>query len=210
MNAIRQPIYNLTVEDVMHRHMVVVPQQMLVREAARLLHRAAASEAPVVDERGRCVGILTPASVLRWIEAGCPEVVVGPALHCPYQIGGRLLTGREAVICILADGSCPFQELHPPLGGGHTAICTRKGTEPPPSCAVPPYMKTEIVTVRPHTSLPQLVRQIIDTGTDRVIVLDESDRPIGVVSATEVLSAVAKELTDEPCQQLAMHPSRSI
>jgi CBS-domain-containing membrane protein len=190
MNAIREPIHNLTAEDVMHRDMVVVPQQMLMREAANLLYRAAASEAPVVDEHGRCVGMLTPANVFRWIEAGCPEVVVGQALHCPYQVQGCLLTGHEAVICILAGGSCPSQKLQPTIGGGHTAICTPKGTELPPSGAVPPYMKTEIMTVRPHTPLLQLVRQIIDACADLVIVLDEFGRPIGIVSATDVSSTI--------------------
>jgi predicted transcriptional regulator len=46
--------------------------------------------------------------------------------------------------------------------------------------------------------LPELVRQIIGARADHLVVLDESDRPIGIVSATEVLDAVAKELTDEP------------
>jgi CBS domain-containing protein len=190
MNATSKPIHVLTAEDVMHRDVVVVRQQMLVSEAALLLHRVGASAAPVVDENGHCVGMLTSADVFRWVEAGCPETVVGPALTCPYQVRGRLLTGHEAVICTLADGSCPFQRLQPTLGGGHIGVCTRKGDEHPPPGTVPPYMTTDAVTVRQQTLLRQLVRQMIDSRADSVVVLDESDRPIGIVSATDVLSAI--------------------
>jgi predicted transcriptional regulator len=98
-------VYPRTAGDVMDRNLVVVPRQMLVREVARLIQRSRATEAAVVDEQGRFVGMLTPADLFRWVEAGCPEAVVGPALTCPYQVRGRLLTGGEAVICILEHGS---------------------------------------------------------------------------------------------------------
>jgi hypothetical protein len=44
---------------------------------------------------------------------------------CPFQVKGRLLTGEEAVICKLAPGSCPFQDVRPTTGGRHTAVCLR-------------------------------------------------------------------------------------
>jgi CBS domain-containing protein len=190
MNTIPRATNNLTAEDVMHRDLAVAPQQMLVREAARLLHRVGVSAAAVVDENGHCVGMLTPADVFRWVEAGCPETVVGPALTCQYQVRGRPLTGHEAVICTLVDGSCPFQRLQPTLGGGHMGVCTRKGDEHPPAATVPPYMTNDDVTVRPQTPLLQLVQRMINARADRVVVLDQSDRPIGIVSATDVLSAI--------------------
>jgi CBS domain-containing protein len=80
----------------------------------------------------------------------------------------------------------------------------RQGNESSPFGTLSSYVTTNIVTVWPALPLPDLVRQIIDARADRVVVLDESDRPVGIVSATEILSAVA----NEPCQQLSMPPSR--
>jgi len=168
--------------------LVVVPRQMLVREAARLLHRARASTAAVVDERGRCIGMLCPTHVFHWIDAACPDAIVGPVFNCPYQVRGRLLTGGEGVICILAHGSCPFQAVQPTCGGGHTGLCTRQANDDSPFGTVPRYMTTDIVTVRLQTPLPELVRQIVEAHASCLIVVDELDRPVGIVSAPDVLS----------------------
>ena len=189
MNATCRAVHALTAGDVMSRDLVVVPQHMSVREAARLLHRARVSAAPVVDERGRCVGSLSAADVFRWALAGCPETVVDPVRTCPYQLRGRLLTGNEAVMCMLAHGSCPFQVVRPTTGGRHTDICMRPETEASPLGTVPRYMTTDVATVRLQTPLPELVRQLGDAHADRLIVLDEFDRPIGIVSAPDVLNA---------------------
>jgi CBS domain-containing protein len=175
----------------MDRNLVVVPRQMLVREAARLIHQARATEAAVVDEQGRFVGLVSPADLLRWVEAGCPEAVVGPALTCPYQVRGRLLSGGEAVICILAHGSCPFQVERPTTAGRHQDVCVRQGAEPAPYGEETRYLTTEVVTVRPDAPLLGLGPRISDARADRVVVLDESGRPVGIVSALYVLKAVA-------------------
>jgi CBS-domain-containing membrane protein len=57
---------------------------------------------------------------------------------------------------------------------------------------LPQYMTSEVVTVRPQAPLIELVMQIVNAQTDRLVVLDELDRPIGVVSAREVLKAVVQ------------------
>jgi CBS domain-containing protein len=171
----------------MNRELVVVPRQMLMREAVRLVHRVRAGAAAVVDEQGRCVGMLSPADVYRWVEAGCPETAIDPALTCPYQVRGRLLTGGEAVICTLAHGSCPFQAEQAASAGRHTDVCLRRADQDPPFGTPPRYLTTDVVTVRCHSPLPELVRRIVDAHADRLFVLDELDRPVGTVSAADVL-----------------------
>jgi hypothetical protein len=141
--------------------------------------------------------MLSPDDVIRWVEAGCPEAVVGVVLTCPYQIRGRLLNDGEAVLCTLAHGSCPFQSEQPTAGGRHTDVCTRQGVEFPPFGMLPQFMTSEVVTVRPQAPLIELVMQIVNAQTDRLVVLDELDRPIGVVSAREVLKAVVQSALAE-------------
>jgi CBS domain-containing protein len=209
MNATSQPFHALTAGDLMSRPVTTVPLQTAVREAARLIHRARAREAVVVDDNGRCVGVLSPADIFRWIEAGCPEAAVSRDGACPYQVRGRLLTGGEAVICVLSHGSCPFQVEQPTTGGRHTSFCTRRGTEPSPFGWVPNYMTTSVVTVRRQAPLAALVRLILENHADRLVVVDESDRPVGVVWAADVLNAVTdRDDGNDPSAGGAICPAR--
>ena len=120
-----KPLLALTAEDLMSREVVTVPRRMSLRDAAGLLRRARISGAPVLDEPGRCVGVLSATDFLRWAEDGCPGAADGPALACPYQVKGRRLTGEETVICTLAEGGCPLQEVRPLTGGRHAVRRSR-------------------------------------------------------------------------------------
>jgi CBS domain-containing protein len=70
-------------------------------------------------------------------------------------------------------------------------VCLRQGTEESPFGTMPPYMTTDVVTVRPQTPLPELMRRMIDSRLDRLVVVDEHQRPRGIVSATDILAAIA-------------------
>jgi CBS domain-containing protein len=173
---------------------------MPLREAARLLRQAQVSGAPVVDQQGRCVGVLSAADFLLWAEQEGRGTEKAPVPACPYQVKGRLLTGEEAVICTLAEGNCPLQVMRPTIGGRHTAICTlssgilrdqQQAIEDLPADAVRCYMTTDIVTAGPDSPLPRLARMMIDAHIHRIIVVDEEKRPIGVVSSTDLLAAMA-------------------
>ena len=170
---------------------------MLVREAARLLHRKRSHVAAVVDENGRCAGMLRAADVYRWIDAGCPKAVVGAPVTCPYQVQGRLLNGDEALICTLSHGSCRFQSETPTTGGRHTDVCVRQETADPPFGATPRYMTTYFGTIGRRSSLSEMVRHLVDTRADELIVLDDFDRPAGIVSATDVLIAIVNEMPEQ-------------
>jgi CBS domain-containing protein len=200
MRAKSKPLLALTAGDLMTRNVVQLPEDMPLREAARLLRQAQVSGAPVVDKQGRCVGVLSTADFLRWAEQEGRGAEKAPLPACPYQVKGRLLTGEEAVICILAEGNCPLQVMRPTTGGRHTALCTlsssirsarQQGIEDLPGDAVRRYMTADIVTAGPETPLPRLSRMMIDAHIHRIIVVDEARRPIGVVSSTDLLAALA-------------------
>jgi CBS-domain-containing membrane protein len=191
-----EAIYTLTAENVMDRNFLIIEQQMLVREAARLLHRKRSHVAAVVDENGQCAGMLRAADVFRWIEAYCPNVVVGAGRTCPYQVQGRLLNGDEAVICTLSHGSCPFQVEQPTTGGRHTDVCVRQETADPPFGVTPCYMATDFARITPRTKLTEMVRHLVDTRAEGLIVLDEFHRPAGIVSATDILIAIVNHMCE--------------
>jgi len=59
-------------------------------------------------------------------------------------------------------------------------------------------MTANVVTVGPQTPLPELVRTMIDAHIHRVIVVDGQRKPIGVVTSTDILGALASVPTDRP------------
>jgi CBS domain-containing protein len=110
-----------------------------------------------------------------------------------------LLTGEEAVICTLAEGGCPLQAVRPLTGGRHAAVCLwpdgvftdwQPEAGPTPQTASD-YMTADVVTVPPQMPLPELARALLGAPKQRAIVTDGAGRPLGVVTNTDVLAAVA-------------------
>ena len=190
----------LEATDLMSRDVVTISQEMSLRAAAHVLFQNRISGAPVVDANGRCIGVLSAADFARWAEEGGHGAEDVPLPACPYQVKGRLLTGEAAVICTLAEGSCPLQVMRPTTVGRHTAVCRQPSgvlsdwqqvTENLPVSAVRRYMTADVVTVGPQTPLSELARVMIDAHIHRVIVVDLERRPVGVVSSTDLLAAMA-------------------
>lgn len=69
-----KPFAKLTADDILSREVITVPQTMLLHHAAHLLACKQISGAPVVDDNGRCVGILSATDFIRQVESG-PEPV---------------------------------------------------------------------------------------------------------------------------------------
>jgi CBS domain-containing protein len=60
-----------------------------------------------------------------------------------------------------------------------------------PTDEVRRFMTPNPVTARPDASIRTLARMMIDAHVHRVIVVDEQDRPVGVVASTDLLAALA-------------------
>ena len=69
-NAIER-LLSLRVSDVMTRNLVQIPAHQTMGDAAQLMIRHEISGAPVVDEQGRCVGILSGFDFALREMAGC-------------------------------------------------------------------------------------------------------------------------------------------
>jgi CBS domain-containing protein len=65
-----RPLLDLTAADLMKAPVLTIPQDTPLREAARLLARSGISGAPVVDEGGRCVGVLSSSDFVTWAGKG--------------------------------------------------------------------------------------------------------------------------------------------
>jgi CBS-domain-containing membrane protein len=70
------------------------------------------------------------------------------------------------------------------------------------------FMTTDLVTARPETPMGELARQMLDAHIHRVVIVDERSRPIGIVSSTDILAAVARlDFQHAPEVQSAHHPA---
>jgi CBS domain-containing protein len=148
-------LLTLTAADLMTREVVMIPREMSLHAAARLLSQHRVSGAPVVDEVGRCVGVLSATDFVHWAEEG-------------EQARGR--RGNNSAFC---------------------ASWQIVSDRPLAEDAVGNYMTDQLVTVPPGKLIGDIARMMINAHIHRVIVVDELDRPLGIVSSTDILAAVA-------------------
>jgi CBS-domain-containing membrane protein len=149
-----KPLLSLTAADLMSRDLVVVPHEMSLQGAARLLSRAHVSGAPVVNEEGRCVGVLSTTDFLHWVEEGHGRSKPNESVCHSWQIFGSDAAPTDTVGC---------------------------------------FMTGDPVVVIGGTSIGELAEMMMDARIHRVIVVDHLEHPIGVVSTTDILAAVARE-----------------
>lgn len=191
-------------EDLMVRNVVRLPEEMPLHDAARLLLQNHIGGAPVVDAQGKCVGVLSVIDVLRVAEKRADvNKPTAPAMPitCSFQTTHRSRDGKEVTLCTLPPGVCPIQVKQVEPGGEDLLVCSQPhcvlvdwqvvDIEKLPTDEVRKFMTADPVTARPATSARTLARMMIDAHIHRVIVVDEERRPIGVVSSTDLLAALA-------------------
>jgi predicted transcriptional regulator len=149
-------LFERTAEELMSREVVTVPRRMSLRAAAHLLNEARISGAPVVDEHGRCVGMLTTSDLSKWVEKG-------------ERASKRL---HDAPVCMCTDWQVTdFSAL--------------------PADEVARHMTADLVTAPQHTAITELARAMLDADIHRLLITDQEGRPVGIVTSTDILAALA-------------------
>jgi CBS domain-containing protein len=156
MTTLTDQVKALTVSDIMTRDVLVIPKSMSLRTAAHLLAEIHISGAPVVDENGACVGVISSTDFVHWADR-------------ERRVGRK--PGQSDCVCT-AWQMVEFDQL--------------------PAEVVSNYMTPDPVIVSPQMNLRDLARAMVDAHIHRVIVTDDCKRPVGLVSSTDVLAAVAR------------------
>jgi CBS-domain-containing membrane protein len=147
----------MTAADLMSHTVVMVPQEMSLQGAARLLSQAQVSGAPVVDNEGCCVGVLSATDFLHVAEKGKNAVVTSEPKReniCSWQIVESAEEGEKLV---------------------------------------KNFMTPDSVMVLPGTNIGEISQMMLDAHIHRVIVTNEDQKPLGIVSSMDVLAALARE-----------------
>ncbi|MBX9677377.1 MAG: CBS domain-containing protein [Gemmataceae bacterium] len=138
-----------TARDLMTRHLLMVPQEMQIQGAARMLSRAQVTGAPVVDEQGKCVGVVSATDFLHLVEQD--EL---PLRH------------REEI--------------------------EAEGDANPQIPTVREVMTRDPVMVEERTPIARLAKMMLDARIHRAIVADAQQRPVGIVTTTDILAALSR------------------
>lgn len=203
MVASNPSIFDLTAGDLMSREPVLLRPGMSLRDAARLLGSAQVSGAPVVDQDGKCVGVLSATDFLRWArgQPSAPPPVQRP-LTCSFLRKLPAAQAKEVYTCTLPAEVCPFQRPQPQPDRTAVIFCSQPHCVPAdwqivameqlPAEEVRHYLTADPVTVQTGTSICAAARLMWDTHIHRVIVVDEFERVVGIVSSTDILAAIAR------------------
>jgi CBS-domain-containing membrane protein len=154
-----KPLLELTASELMSRDLVTIPRQMSLRAAAHLLAQADITGAPVVDDEGRCVGMLSSTDVMHWVDREA----------LPHREVARAIKG---VLC------------------DDWSVVDLQRLPAEPVCQ---FMTRDVVTSNPDTGIGELASRMIDAHIHRIVIADGQGRPVGIVSSTDILAAVARE-----------------
>lgn len=209
MIATRKPLVDRTAADLMSPVGVRLNEGMPLREAAQALVRAGVNGAPVVDAAGRCVGVLSASDLVRWALRRTGPVAAHPRT-CAYQDELRGPTGEQVTRCTLPPGRCPYQS-EKRLADGRAVLACREphalclewqmvDLDALPTDDVRRYMTAEPVTVGPDARIGEIARLMTNAEVHRVVVVDPSSRPIGVVSGSDLVAAVGAAAGRQPIQ----------
>ncbi|MFO0877086.1 MAG: CBS domain-containing protein [Gemmataceae bacterium] len=150
---------DLTAEDLMSRDIISIPAGMSFRAAVHRLAQTGVSGAPVIDEQGKCIGVLTRSDLVRFLDQG-PQ-----RRHTTDLNGGGFFADWQVL---------DFDNL--------------------PGDEVTAYMSSDVITARPETSIAELARRMHMGHVHRLFIVDPWDHVVGVVSAMDILGAVASEV----------------
>lgn len=197
----------LTAADLMSPDVITLNENDTLDHAAQLFSREQISGAPVVDREGRCVGLLSLADLIRWAEQqGNLTLARSTPLPrtCSFQTKHRDRFGKEMVLCTVARGICPFQHLGKAPDGSPTIVCGQPSCVPTDwqvvvmndsaPCMVRDHMTTRLVVAHVDDSVATVAQKMVDARIHRVIVVDEKQAPVGILSAIDCLGALVRSI----------------
>ena len=143
----------------MATEVVYVGPRDTVREALELMLQNHVSAVPVVDGRGRCIGVLSTTDIA----------------NLTQELDEDLMA------------------LNRTRGFAHQMMLERLAQSDMATESVQAVMTEGVIRVGPSATVAQAAAEMVRHHVHRVIVTDEGQRLLGIVSAMDVLRALAKK-----------------
>ncbi len=160
--------------DVMTRDVVTLSPGMTLEVAAERLVQRGISGAPVVDEHGRLVGVLSESDILRRLKQIAEE-----------HLGKRYLTSRVHSLDLLAFLG---EREHAAVEEVYRRLRSSRVSE---------VMTRHVVAMKPTDTLEAVAAAMIEHDVNRLPVVD-ADRVVGIITRADLARVLATGRADVP------------
>jgi CBS domain-containing protein len=177
------------IRDIMQADVITVPPAMAVGELVSLLDRGGITGAPVVDESGLLLGIVTVRDVVR-LARELVEVPEAARWGLGLPLGDE--RGGAPSLDIPQDGE--FYAYYVLPGGGFVDLRDRihqTGDSAFNGYTVEDIMSQDPVTVPSSLRVAEVAQLLVQQKIHRVLVVD-GGQLVGIVTASDILRAVAQ------------------
>jgi CBS domain-containing protein len=155
----------VSVEEVMNPHPVILQDSMPIKDAVHKMLDANVSGAPVVDDQGSLVGVLTEADVI-WKGAGAPE---------DHYIIPPVFIGFADAFIYLRDNKRFDEEVHKILA--RTVSEAMSG-------------KDKVISVTPTTAMSEAAHLMLHNDVNLLPVVESGNKVVGIVTRHDILRGI--------------------
>ncbi len=152
------------VMDFMTRDVVTFSEDAPVYDCAKVLREKRISGAPVVDERGKVVGILSEADIMELIKS--QDININTILPSPLDV-------LELPVRMK-------------IGLGEMEKSIKKAG----SAKAGDIMTRGVVSISPEEDLPRAAKVMADKNINRLPVLDSDKKLVGIITRGDVIGAI--------------------
>ncbi|MEJ8542628.1 CBS domain-containing protein [Methanothermobacter wolfeii] len=156
----------IKVKDAMQSDVITVKRTNSIHEAARVLRENRISGAPVVDDDGKLVGIISEGDIMRLLEVHSPRLnLILPS---------------------------PLDLVELPIRMKHEYDEIAKGIRKAAVMLVEEIMKEKVITVSPEASVSDAAELMDKHDIKRLPVVDEDGNLVGIITRGDVIGAFVK------------------
>jgi len=167
---LKQWLRDTTAADIMVSDVLTLRDDLSVEDASIVLIREQITGAPVVNEAGKCIGVLSMSDLVGAEDKAATlrdEIASSSFFHSSLALPASLV---EAELEKVRDKLLPAAEQ-----------------------PISRFMTTDLVSVRRHTPLLEIVQDMVVAHVHRLLVVDDADTLVGIVSTTDILAALLRE-----------------
>ena len=156
----------MKVKEIMNENVVVLHPNMSIREASELLEKNKIGGAPVVDNNGKLVGILTTKDIISLVKSRMENIGIY-IVSTPFDF-------------------MDFYQFDIPLEDKRSMVDEISRIK------VGEIMRKKVHTVREEDDIYKLLDILVKKEVSRVPVVDKDERVVGIITRSDVLKVIPR------------------
>lgn len=181
----------LTVESAMTKRIITVHEDDTTREIATTFDKNHINGAPVVDDMGKMVGIVSESDLIKAAARSADAEKKAEKIDAKFKPRSDI-QGSQTGSMITPGGM--LELLRYKLGSSRNVEKDDIESGSFRGDRAQDIMLRDVVTIGPDESLKKAVQIIKRKGINRLPVVNKDGEPIGMITRADVIKALAKEL----------------